>query len=47
MDVVAEGVETEEERKLLEERDCEVFQGYIFTPPLPAHEMTEWWRQRL
>ncbi|MFA5529420.1 MAG: EAL domain-containing protein [Thiohalomonadaceae bacterium] len=47
VDVVAEGVETEEERKLLEERDCEVFQGYIFSPPLPAHEMTEWWRQRL
>ncbi|MGE0081520.1 MAG: EAL domain-containing protein [Thiohalomonadaceae bacterium] len=47
VEVVAEGVETEEERRLLEERDCEIFQGYLFTPPLPAPEMTAWWRQRL
>jgi diguanylate cyclase (GGDEF)-like protein/PAS domain S-box-containing protein len=47
VDVVAEGVETDEERRLLEERDCKVFQGFLFARPLPAAAMTAWWRAHL
>ncbi|WP_407571730.1 putative bifunctional diguanylate cyclase/phosphodiesterase [Deinococcus altitudinis] len=33
---VAEGVETEEQRKLLTSLHCDVGQGYLFSKPLPA-----------
>jgi diguanylate cyclase len=32
--VVAEGVETEAQRAVLEELSCDVFQGYLCSPPL-------------
>jgi EAL domain-containing protein (putative c-di-GMP-specific phosphodiesterase class I) len=34
LDVVAEGVETEEQRAFLEARGCPGFQGYLFSKPL-------------
>ena len=40
LDVVAEGVETEAQRRWLEQRDCVEFQGYLFSKPLPAEELT-------
>lgn len=38
IDVVAEGVETEEQRALLSQQGCEAYQGYLFSKPLPAIE---------
>ncbi|MEG3348352.1 EAL domain-containing protein [Novacetimonas hansenii] len=44
MTVVTEGVETEQQRLLLEELKCDVMQGYLFAKPLPAHELEKWYR---
>ncbi|MDP1524605.1 MAG: EAL domain-containing protein [Rhodocyclaceae bacterium] len=40
--VVAEGVEHAEELKALRELGCDEVQGYLFSPPLPAHELAAW-----
>jgi len=42
--VVAEGVETEDQARALAERDCDIFQGYLFSKPLPAGEITAYLR---
>jgi len=36
--VIAEGVETEEQRKVLEEMGCHTYQGFLFSRPLPVDE---------
>ncbi len=38
--VVAEGVETEEELKMLKEAGCDIIQGYYFSKPIPPSEMS-------
>jgi EAL domain-containing protein (putative c-di-GMP-specific phosphodiesterase class I) len=35
LNVIAEGVETEEQRQLLMERGCTHYQGYLFSKPVP------------
>ena len=37
--VVAEGVETPEQRLLLRERHCNMMQGFLFSRPLPAEQV--------
>ncbi|MCS5698981.1 EAL domain-containing protein [Cyanobium sp. FGCU-52] len=36
---LAEGVETEEQFSLLEDLGCDLFQGYLISPPIDAHAM--------
>ena len=38
MDIIAEGVETEEQLKTLIDMGCAFFQGYHFSRPIPAEE---------
>lgn len=41
LSVIAEGVETQEQRDFLVEHGCENIQGYFYSKPLLAHEMEE------
>ncbi|HZX32896.1 MAG TPA: EAL domain-containing protein [Rhodocyclaceae bacterium] len=47
MRVVAEGVENEAQLGYLRSHDCDGFQGFHFSHPLPADEMTELLRRNL
>ena len=42
MEVIAEGVETEEQFKLLRQKGCDGVQGYFFSRALPPQEMLRW-----
>ena len=42
MRTVAEGVETAEQRSILESRGCDILQGYLISRPLPEPEFLEW-----
>lgn len=47
--VTAEGIETEEQLKLLRELGCDVAQGYFVARPLEADKLKDWivdWRER-
>ncbi len=39
MTVVAEGVETEDQKKILKVNNCEKAQGYLFSKPIPAGDI--------
>jgi diguanylate cyclase (GGDEF)-like protein/PAS domain S-box-containing protein len=38
LDVIAEGIETEEQLAFLRREGCELGQGYLFSPPIPAKD---------
>ncbi len=38
LDVIAEGVETEEQRQLLQDKGCVNYQGYLFSKPVPVDQ---------
>jgi len=38
MEVIAEGVETETQRAFLEQHDCQLCQGYLFSQPIPIEQ---------
>lgn len=42
MEVVAEGVETQEQLQLLQELACEEIQGYLFSPALSLDDLKAW-----
>jgi len=41
LDVIAEGVETQQQRDFLIAHGCMVFQGYYFSKPIPANEFAD------
>jgi EAL domain-containing protein (putative c-di-GMP-specific phosphodiesterase class I)/CheY-like chemotaxis protein len=42
MEVIAEGVETDEQLAMLRERGCDGVQGYLFSRALPPDELMKW-----
>lgn len=44
---LAEGVETEAQRLALLALDCDQAQGYLYSPPLAANDLTDWMSKRL
>ncbi|WP_225584664.1 bifunctional diguanylate cyclase/phosphodiesterase [Acidovorax sp. ACV01] len=46
LEVVAEGVETEEQLQLLIKMGCERFQGWLFAPALAPEQLARHWLQR-
>lgn len=44
--IVAEGVETEDQLRYLVRRECDIIQGYFFSPPLPGNKMSDLLRRQ-
>ena len=40
MDVVAEGVETQEQFEILRSQGCDILQGYLFSKPVPFEDVS-------
>jgi diguanylate cyclase (GGDEF)-like protein/PAS domain S-box-containing protein len=47
LQVIAEGVESELQLEELERLDCDYAQGYLFSRPVPAHELVDAFPQRI
>lgn len=41
LDVIAEGVETEEEKMFLVENGCQIIQGFLYAKPMPSDDIEE------
>jgi diguanylate cyclase (GGDEF)-like protein/PAS domain S-box-containing protein len=42
LNVVAEGVEQPGQFEVLKELGCDCFQGFLFSPPMPAEDLAKW-----
>ncbi|MFZ5636093.1 MAG: putative bifunctional diguanylate cyclase/phosphodiesterase [Pseudomonadota bacterium] len=47
VDVIAEGIETEEDAEFLRAAGCDALQGYLFSTPRPLEEIKIWLRERI
>lgn len=47
MEVIAEGVETQEQLTFLAERGCGTYQGYLFSKPVPEPDFLAWMQTNL
>lgn len=47
LEVIAEGVETEQQRQILLEQGCTLYQGYLFSKPLPINEFETFFNAQL
>jgi EAL domain-containing protein (putative c-di-GMP-specific phosphodiesterase class I) len=45
MKVIAEGVETEQQKQFLIDHGCDMLQGYLFARPMPAEKFTQMLRK--
>lgn len=43
VEIVAEGIETEDQLRFLKSLRCDMVQGYIYSKPLPVAEFEVWW----
>ncbi len=46
LEVIAEGVEGPQQEALLLEAGCTLGQGYLYSRPVPAHDLDRWLRER-
>jgi diguanylate cyclase (GGDEF)-like protein/PAS domain S-box-containing protein len=46
LQVIAKGVETSEQLTFLQENQCNKFQGYLFSQPMPAEEFTKYLQEK-
>jgi len=46
LDVIAEGVETEDQAKLLKSLKCSKFQGYLFSPAVPIEQIDQFLHEK-
>ncbi|MGE5705002.1 MAG: putative bifunctional diguanylate cyclase/phosphodiesterase [Clostridia bacterium] len=42
LNVIAEGVETHSQLRILQDQECDEIQGYLLSRPLPSHEFAHW-----
>jgi len=42
LELVAEGVETQQQFENLKQMGCKIFQGYLFGRPMPEVELIQW-----